>query len=458
MSSLRLRLLTGTLSWIVVSILVAGWGLDRLFEQHITAQFNVELQTHLDQLTAHLDIDAEGQALLKVPLSDPRFKKPFSGLYWQIDRLAASGRPEQSGTLRSRSLWDQTLHIPDTPHPAGQPIAAHLTDGQGKPLGARILTLRIDGQPLRLTVAADEALLREPIRDFRQMLWLALLLLGGGLALAALLQVLVGLAPLRELQAALARVRRGEAARLSGRFPSELKPLADEFNQVLSQNDAIIERARTQAGNLAHALKTPLTILTNAAAAGETRESELARLVTEQAGLARRQVDTHLARARSAALARHYGNGTPLVPVIDGLVRAVQRIHDGGNVRIEVAPIDPALAFRGEAQDLQEMLGNLLDNACKWARSRIRISADRADGWLHIRIEDDGPGVPHAQRPAILQRGVRADERTPGSGLGLSIVSDLVQLYEGTLTLEDAALGGLRVELTVPAAPATPAP
>lgn len=457
MSSLRLRLLVGTLCWIAVSILAAGWGLDQLFERHITAQFNAGLQTHLDQLTAHLDIDEQDQPQLKVPLSDPRFNKPFSGLYWQIDRLASPGRAAQIGALRSRSLWDQTLRVPDAPQIAGRASSARLSGAQGMPLGARVLTLSIDGQPLRLAVAADEALLREPIRNFRRTLWLALLLLGGGLALAALLQVLVGLAPLRGLQAALARVRRGETPRMNGRFPSELRPLVDEFNQVLTQNDALVERARTQAGNLAHALKTPLAILANAARR-ENPGTELGRLVAEQVELARRQVDTHLARARSAALARRSSCATPLAAVVDGLVRTLQRIHAGRPVRIDAAPIDASLAFRGEAQDLQEMLGNLLDNACKWARSHIVVSADALGGQLRIRVEDDGPGVAVAQRPAILQRGVRADERTPGSGLGLSIVSDLAQLYEGTLALDDSALGGLRVELTLPAAQESPAP
>jgi signal transduction histidine kinase len=403
-TSLRLRLLIGTLFWIVASIIAAGWGLGSLFRQHVTQQFHHELQTHLDQLTAHLALDAAGQPVLTQALSDPRLKRPYSGLYWQIDRIATDTAQASTAVLRSRSLWDQTLRIPQDA----------LADGA---------------------------------------LWLALGILGLGLALAALVQVFVGLAPLRKLQAALARVRDGEVQRLEGGFPTEIMPLVDDFNRVLAQNAEVVARARTQAGNLAHALKTPLSVLANAAA---DKDDPLARQVLNQVDSARKQVDYHLARAQAAATARLPGARTPVAPIIDGLVRTMRHIHAARELELRVQPIPADLSFRGEAQDLQEMLGNLLDNACKWAARRVEIEArleqDPQQDRLVIQIDDDGIGIAAEQRQAVLQRGVRADQQAPGNGLGLAIVADLADLYDSQMMLAASPLGGLRVSLSLPAA------
>lgn len=450
MRSLRLRLLFGTLFWIAASILVAGWGLGRLFQQHVATQFHTELRTHLDQLTAHLESGAQGQPRLKLPLSDPRFNKPFSGFYWQIDR------PTAVGIARSRSLWDQVLVVPADVLTTGELHRHRITGPEGRPLGMAERSLSLDEQPLRLIVAADEALMVEPVGRFKRELWLALAILGLGLALAAGVQVLVGLAPLRSLQAALGRVRTGMAQRLEGNFPSELMPLAQEFNSVLAQNAEVVARARTQAGNLAHALKTPLAVLANAARASENSDPEnstraLARLVGLQVDVARQQVDHHLARANAAVTARLPGARTRIVPVIEGLVRTLRRIYAERTLELHVETFPDALAFRGEAQDLEEMLGNLIDNACKWARSGVRVRVEGEDGWVRILVDDDGRGVAEAQKAAILQRGVRADEQIPGTGLGLAIVADLAQLYSGELVLVDSPLGGLQAILRLPA-------
>jgi signal transduction histidine kinase len=293
-----------------------------------------------------------------------------------------------------------------------------------------------------------------PVARFSGALWLALGVLGIGLVVAALVQVFVGLAPLRKLHAALGKVRSGETPQLDGDFPAEIMPLVDEFNTVLAQNAEVVERARTQAGNLAHALKTSLSVLANAANANisaSPQQNELARLVIDQVGTARKQVDYHLTRAQAAATTRMPGTRTPLLPVIDGLVRAMQRIHAERALELRVVPMPETLAFRGDAHDLQEMLGNLLDNACKWAAQRIDVSAGTEGGKLHIFIDDDGAGLAAEQRDAVIQRGVRADEQVPGSGLGLAIVDDLARLYGGELTLEGSPLGGMRSALTLPA-------
>ncbi|MDO8990622.1 MAG: sensor histidine kinase [Sideroxyarcus sp.] len=448
--SLRFRLLLGTLLWILASILVSGWGLTKLFEQHVTMQFHAELKTHLDQLTAQLALDDKGQPALTMPLSDPRLNKPLSGLYWQIDRLAGTDVKPETAVLRSRSLWDQLLQVPSDAPATGEIHHHRVTGPDNAMLGMAERRVTLDGLYFRLIVAADERLLLEPVAHFRGQLWLALGVLGAGLALAALVQVFVGLAPLRQLHASLARVRSGARQRMEGGFPTEISPLVNEFNSVLAQNAEVIERARTQAGNLAHALKTPLSVLANAANAPEKRNDELARLVATQVETARKQVDYHLARAQAAATARLPGAGTPLAPVVEGLVRTMLRIHAERHLEIVVRPMTPLLTFRGEAHDLQEMLGNLIDNACKWAVSKVEVQARAEHEQLVLSVDDDGKGIAADQRDAVLRRGVRADQQVPGSGLGLAIVDDLAHMYGGHLALADSPLGGLRTILTLP--------
>jgi signal transduction histidine kinase len=454
--SLRIRLLIGTLFWIAAAILVAGWGLGTLFRQHVETQFHAELRTHLDQLTAHLTLDAQGRAQLALPLSEPRFGRPYSGYYWQVDAIGPTGASIAPALLRSRSLWDVALAVPEDALAEGDIHLHQIVGPQGKHLGLVERSVRIDdgadGKPhtLRLLAAADTDLMAEPVSRFNSALWLALGVLGAGLVLAAIGQVSVGLSPLRALRSALSRVRGGQTQRLDGDFPVEVMPLVEEFNTVLAHNADVVERARTHAGNLAHALKTPLSVLANAAQAKDQQDPELARLVVEQIGVARRQVDYHLARAQAAAT-RVPGAKTVLRPVVEGLVRVMQRVHQQRDISIALASCAPDLAFRGETQDLHEMLGNLLDNACKWATHRVEISA-RCDGTtLTLVLDDDGTGLDAQQREAVMRRGVRADEQVPGSGLGLAIVDDLARLYGGRVELLDSPLGGLRAMLTLPA-------
>ena len=457
--SLRWRLLAGTVFWIAASIVVAGWGLGNLFHRHVEAQFHAELKTHLDQLTAQLTLAANGRPALALPLSDPRLSRPYSGCYWQIDLLAADHRASDAGQLRSRSLWDHVLAVPQDTPTDGEIHQHRVAGPEGGMLGMIERSVRIDETPdgkprtFRLIAAADESQMAEPVARFSGALWLALGVLGAGLLLAALVQVFIGLAPLRKLRAALGKVRSGETQRLDGDFPVEIMPLINEFNSVLAENAEVVARARTQAGNLAHALKTPLSVLANAAdhAGQGDAEKEFARLVSEQVVSARRQVDYHLARAQAAATSRLPGVKTPLLPVIEGLLRAMRSIHAERQLELTLREVPAALSFRGEAQDLQEMLGNLLDNACKWATRRVELDASAADGQLRITIDDDGSGLAAGQRDAVLRRGVRADQQVPGSGLGLAIVDDLARLYGGQVELTDSPLGGLRAVLTLPA-------
>lgn len=451
-TSLQLRLLVGTLAWVVVTLVVAGWGLSSLFAHHVSAQFDAELTTHLDQLAAHLRVDAAGAVSLSAPLSDPRLGRPYSGLYWQVDALPADDAEAVRGLLRSRSLWDVALAVPADALADGE-VHRHRIDGPDgaalRMLERRVLPAERPDRPLRLIVAADEQWLRDAVARFTGMLVLALGALALGLVSAAVVQVVIGLRPLRRLARALAAVRSGAAQAVDGRFPSEIQPLVDDFNTVLARNAEIVARARTQAGNLAHAVKTPLAVLANAAA-GE--DSALARLVSEQVATAQRQVDHHLARGRAAAAVALPGVRTPVRPVLEGLVRVMQRVHAERELAVELAALPDGVVFRGDEQDLHEMLGNVLDNACKWAATRVRVSVAGDAARLTITIDDDGPGLAAGAREAVFARGVRADERVPGSGLGLAIVRELASLYGGEVRLGDAPMGGLRVVLTLPAA------
>ncbi|MBA3058604.1 MAG: sensor histidine kinase [Gammaproteobacteria bacterium] len=454
--SLRVRLLFGTLFWIAASIVVAGWGLSSLFRQHVQTQFQAELTSHLDQLTAQLTVDARNAPVLQLALSDPRLMRPFSGYYWQIDRMA--GGADAVGVLRSRSLWDHVLVLPPPVTAKGDSSHVHIAGPQGQWLNAVQRTVQLDETPgqapvtFRLMAAANDRFMLEPVAQFGGTMWLALAVLALGLVVAAAVQVWVGLAPLRALRRALGQVHSGQAQRLDGEFPIEVKPLIDDFNQVLAQNADVVTRARTHAGNLAHALKTPLSVLANAAQQPGNDTAALAHLVGEQVEIARKQVNYHLTRAQAAAASRLHGTKTDVLPVVLGLVRVVQRIHAERALCVQLGSVAAEIAFRGEAQDLQEMLGNLLDNACKWAQHRVDVNAHVQGHGLVITIDDDGPGLAPAQREVVLQRGVRADEQVPGSGLGLAIVDDLARLYGGSVALSASPAGGLRAVLALPAA------
>ncbi|WP_035198645.1 sensor histidine kinase [Acidovorax radicis] len=461
--SLRFRLLAVTVAGVAVAVVLAGFVLSGLFREHVQRQFEAALVQQLDQVTARLGFDAQGQPVIAAQaLSDPRWLKPYSGLYWQVDAMAPDGNG-RAGMLRSRSLWDTSLALQVDALADGAVHAHEVAGPQGAPLLVLERTVRaegVDAARWRLIVAADLQATQAATARFTRVLVLSLAALLVLLATAAWAQVAVGLKPLQALQRGLQAVRQARATQLQGAFPAEVQPLVDDFNAVLGRNAEVVERARTQAGNLAHALKTPLTVLENAARAPAPSDgAALAALVLDQVQVARRHIDWHLARSRVAASAHLPGQRTALEPVVGGLVRVVNKVHAGQGVDITIALPDAPLFFAGEAQDLQEMLGNVLDNACKWAQSTVRLTAhaqgEGAEGPLRqllIKVEDDGPGIGAAQRAQALERGVRLDETVPGTGLGLAIVQDLAAMYGGRLDLEPADLGGLSVVLVLPAA------
>ncbi len=468
-SSLRVRLALLTALGLALALVIAGFTLQRLFQDEVRGQFQQVLTQQLDQVTARLTLDAQGRpGLDAASLSDPRWQRPYSGLYWQVDEVPVTGLQRQA-VLRSRSLWDSSLTLDADPLADGALHVHQLTGPQGASLMALERTVSlVDAGPAspdaaprwRLIVAADLGATHEASARFQRVLVASLLALFGLLGLATFAQLAYGLQPLATLQRGLQAVQQGRSARLDGRFPDELQPLVDDFNQVLTQQRQGLERARTQAGNLAHALKTPLAVMQQAAqrAQAGAADADLPAVVLEQVDKVRHQVDWQLKRARLAAnhaLPGQQAAATDVAEVVAGLLRVMNKVHADRGLSLQwTAPEAALLRFAGEAQDLQEMLGNLLDNACKWARHwvgvRVSTSMGTAAPEVQIDIEDDGPGIPEALRAAATARGGRLDESVPGSGLGLDIVRELAMLYGGQLQLQRGDWGGLKASLILP--------
>ncbi len=445
-NSLHARLLIGAAIWVCAALMASDVALGALFRQHVSQQFLHELVDHLTELRGLTHADDDGTVHLIRPVSDPRFVVEGSGFYWQVSE---AGRP----LLKSPSLGADMITLPSGEE-GGDSHVARLRDGpQSLLVEARDVTLK--GRTLHFAVGADGRQLERVLAQFTRLLHIFLAVLALGLIAAAAGQVAIGLLPLRRLRGRLAEVREGKSERVSDDFPSEVRPLVSDLNGMLAANEEMLRRARSQAGNLAHALKGPLAILTDEAerlaAAGKT---ETAAVVLEQCGAMSRQIDYQLARARAAA--SRTGPALRAAPsaATGAVISAMARLYGDRKLTFENA-LRAEVEAACDSQDLDEMIGNLVDNAAKWAASRIRIryGDNSAPGMISILVEDDGPGVPPENHAAVFAVGVRLDERQPGSGLGLGIVKDLAELYGGRVSLGASDLGGLAANLELPAAP-----
>ncbi|MFN4087594.1 MAG: ATP-binding protein [Alphaproteobacteria bacterium] len=445
LNSLALRLVFGAALWSVATLAAGGFVLSTLFRDYVERSFDHHLAVYQETLVGGAFVFPEGLRLSRT-LEEARFQQPYSGWYWQIE--------DRNGpVLSSRSLWDETLNA--RPPQAEETTRFRIEGPLGQSLRASGRWIALPGgeAPFLFLVAGDASEIETEIADFNTHLFWSLGGLGLVLVAAMLIQVVYGLQPLRRLGRQLAQIRAGRAHHLGGDFPAEIAPLATELNALLDHNAEVIERARTHVGNLAHALKTPLAVLTNEAASApaDPGADGLADQVRRQTELMRRHVDHYLVRARAAGAGRVLGIRTEVAPVVEDLKRTLLRIHRDRALDIAVR-IEPDVSFRGERQDLEEILGNLIDNACKWARHHILVTATLDGRSLEIAIEDDGRGLSPDERAAVLPRGSRLDESVPGSGLGLSIVRDIAGLYGGTLVLGAAPGGGLRAAVRLPAA------
>jgi len=448
--SLRLRLLFTAAVSIAIALIVAGFAWVQLFERHVERRLDVELETHLQQLAAGIQFDTQNQAHLKQAPADPRFNQPYSGLYWQVE-------DENGIVMRSRSLWDAALALPADPLELGI-LHEHEING---PNDARLLvrerrllyTAPGGKRTLRLAVALDRRELDRLTTDFASDLTPSLAILAAVLILAAWLQVSVGLRPLEAVRRSLNEVRSAHRRRLEGDYPEEVTPLVGEVNELLEAQEQTIARARAHAADLAHGLKTPLTVLAaDAQRLRDKGEGEIAAELEDLADIMRRHVDRELARVRIGVKRGTGQSGADVRAVAEPIVRTLQRTLRGETLHWTVDIADAPKAAV-DAEDMAELLGNLLDNACKWARGAIWLRA-AADSIVRIVIEDDGPGVPAHNLADLGQRGLRLDRRVQGTGQGLAIVNEIVEAYRGELVIGRSERGGLRVEARLPRLPA----
>jgi signal transduction histidine kinase len=453
-NSLAIRLFFSASAWVVVILAITGIVLSSVYRDATERAFDRRLNLYLRTLIAEVATPDEPADRQFQSLGEPLFELPLSGWYWQITRTDT----DKVDVRASRSLWDKKLPKLDERGVELSTAGIRLAyvdgpEGQNLRMVERPVDLGTDGRFL-VSVAGDASEIFDETRSFDYYLGGTFTALGIVLLLTTIFQVRFGLAPLKRISDAIADIRSGRAEQLEGEFPVEIAPLARETNALIEANREIVERARTHVGNLAHAIKTPLSVIVNEASAH--RNDQFARKVLEQTDVMRDQVAHHLERARIAARVTIVGTVTEVAPAIEALQRTMEKIHRDRALAIEVKA-DPNARFRGERQDLEEMAGNLVDNACKWASSRvfIEVLVERPAGpglgpTLRLIVDDDGRGLSAAERAQVSRRGQRLDESKPGSGLGLSIVVDLAALYGGSLSLGSAPIGGLRAELVLP--------
>jgi signal transduction histidine kinase len=445
-NSLQWRLVAGGIVAILAALTVAGIGVTVLFERHVARTIADDLDANLKQLIAGIDVDAEGRLIVTRPLGDPRFADPLSGLYWQA-------RADDGQLLRSRSLWDTTLLLPADELSSGE---AHRHEVRG-PAGARVLaaerrvSLIIGDQrvPIRVAVAVDLARVSTAGAAFAKELAVALAVLGFVLAIATSAQVALGLRPLNALRCGIADIRSGHSRRLLPAAPIEVQPLVEEVNALLDMQEQEIERSRGRAADLAHGLKTPLVALvSDTRRLHERGEHTIADDIEAVIEAMSRHVDRELARVRVRGTA-HGGSeiSSELAPLVHSLIATLARTPAGKWVAFEpLIPDDIVLPL--DRTDLAEVLGNLLDNAVRHAASRVRITVSPGPTGVLIAVEDDGRGIAPADRPSVLERGVRLDQRKEGAGLGLAIVQDVLDAYGWKLDFGTSDLGGLKVTIT----------
>jgi signal transduction histidine kinase len=442
-NTLHARLLAGAVLWIVAALAISDMAISAFFRHQVTGQFMHELTDHISEIEALTSIGPDGRPHLRHALSDPRFLAQGSGFYWQV--VTPGG-----AVLKSPSLGEDALHLtmgaaPPDPYlsrreRAGDPV--YIIE-RPTPEGTAQVAVGVEADQLKAVLAQFDWVLRA-----------SLAVLAAGLIAAAAAQVAFGLRPMRRLRQQLSAVRSGEAERLPDDFPQEVRPLVHDLNQMIGANQEMVRRARTQAGNLAHALKGPLAVLVDEAERLSDRGDDAsARLLLQQCEAMRRQIDHQIARARAAAARAGPGAHVRPAGAAGMIISALGRLHAARGLAFE-NELQPALALACDPDDLNEMLANLVDNAAKWAASRVRLSDRPAarPGYAEIVVEDDGPGVPSDKREAVFGVGERLDEQKPGSGLGLAIVRELAELYGGRAGLEVSRLGGAAAVLELPLA------
>ena len=440
--SLTKRIISLSIFWILLALLATALLLAQLYREHIEEHYDAHVFTHVEELVAAVYTDSSGQVALHREPTDPRFHRADSGWYWEV--LSGDTPVLKSASLGAYQLdlrgivLDERHGVQDMSGPNGQKLRAH------------VLHVSYAQNPGSLTfiATAPQMQIMDDVRDFGSHVLLSFLVLAIGLSVAVVVQVRIALKPLRAIRSEISEIKSGGKDRLSQDFPSDVQPLVDELNFLLDHNEMLLRRARNQLGDLAHAVKNPLTVIRNEA---RSLESKPGQLILEQTHIMAGNIDHYLSRARIYGKKDAIGYRTSVRSVLEDLAYAVGHIYKDRNIDVQLLCIEDKW-FRGESQDLEEMAGNLLDNACKWAKSRVTVNCTSEEDRLSVIIEDDGPGIPEEEREGVMQRGRKLDESQPGHGHGLGIVRDIARLYGGSLRLDTSALGGLKVTLILPAA------
>jgi len=445
--SLRFRLLAAAVVSVAAALLIAGMSLVVMFERHVERRIGSELETYLNQITASAGVTADGRIAFSPDLADPRFNQPLSGLYWQIQD------EERPTLLRSRSLWDTVIELPEDNLIPGA-IHEHLLPGPaGQALIVRerqiLFQPNTEERRVRIAVAVDKRTLVEARNAFATDMLPYLVVVAAVLLVAAWIQVRIGLAPLDSVRRGVTDIRSGATRRLERVYPDEVMPLVDEMNGLLEAQEQAIERARAWTADLAHGLKTPLMVLTaDAQRLREAGNTSIADDLDQLAETMRRRVDRELIRARVRSGIETRRMRADAGDAVSRIVRTLKRTPRGAVLEWSVeAPNEADAAILSE--DLTELLGNILENANKWANAAVSVSVSKGNAIL-IKVEDDGPGVAEDQLITLGQRGVRLDEQKQGSGLGLAIARDVTEAYHGTLSFDLSPLGGLAVTVRIP--------
>ena len=443
--SLAFRVIAFSTIWAILTLVVIFTLITTLYRQASERGFDSLLSAHLFNLIGSVGVSEGGQLTGAPDLGDLRFSEPNSGWYWSVEPASEGVH----GDLHSSSMTKAipTPSIAEVPFNASfqRSYATEGIEGEAVEVFESEFVLDSKNRAARFRVIGNQSELEQEIASFQRRLLTYLSLFGVGMIAINAIAILLGLQPLRRVRNALAMVREGTAQRLDGRFPAEIEPLANETNALIENNKRIVERSRTQVGNLAHSLKTPLAVLINE---GRALGGAKGQLIAEQAASMQKQVDHYLQRARVAAQRDSVVYRTPVAPLVERMVRVLQKLNQQTRLSLSLPVAD--IVFAGEREDLEELLGNLLENAMKWAKSAVAItvrsvaSKDSAANLFEIDIEDDGPGIPEDKAREALKRGRRLDETKPGTGLGLAIVADLVNEYGGVLALERSAMGGLK--------------
>lgn len=434
----RIILLSGI--WIIMALVGTGVVLLKFYRDHIIDHYDSHVLMHMEEMVSAASLSPNGELALAYPPSDPRYQVSFSGWYWEIrhrGRVLA-----RSPSLMGQSIDLSTLQAPD--HDEAQVISGP----DGAPLRVRTMQVPsgVPGEQLLLVASAPMLGVRDDVTDITEHVTVSFTVLALGLILAVALQIRLALQPIKRISDGISDIHQGRTEQITGEFPRGLQPLVDELNHLVEHNSVLLRRARNQLGDLAHSIKNPLTVINNEARSMGTSQGSL--ILKQSADIAA-SVDHHLSRARAFGTTNVLGTVSRVRPVAEDLVFAMQRIHKKKDLDFDLNGLGDCIV-RCEAQDLEEMLGNLLDNACKWAGSRVIVHCRREGDQSLVFVEDDGPGIPKEKMSQVLQRGQRLDESMEGHGLGLGIVQDLLELYRGELELGQSRFGGLSACLKLP--------